>query len=77
MEVITKVDAGNTLSATLANKGIHCLGNRIIDKGDIFPGSSNGHVVKDFDGWCIDQHDSTGLYLYLYAVKGDVRVEIA
>jgi hypothetical protein len=33
MEVITKVDAGNTLSATLANKGIHCLGNRIIDKG--------------------------------------------
>jgi hypothetical protein len=42
MEVITKVDAGNTLSANLANKGIHCLGNRIIDKGNIFPGSSNG-----------------------------------
>jgi len=68
MEMIAKIDVGNTLSTTLANKRIQYLGNRVIDQGNIFPSPSNKDAIKDFNGWRIDQHGRTGLYIYLNAV---------
>ncbi len=37
MKIITKIDIENTFSAILANQGIQCPGNRVIDQGNIFP----------------------------------------
>jgi hypothetical protein len=45
MKIITKIDIKNTFSAILANQGIQCSGTRIIDQGNIFPGSPDQYFI--------------------------------